>query len=47
MAAAQPVYGGVSMAGAINAGLQQGYAGSEVEAACWRAYQGTGVMPSY
>lgn len=47
MAAAQPAYGGRGMSGSINAGLQQGWAASEVEAACWRAYQATGVMPSY
>lgn len=47
MAAAQPAYGGRGVAGSISAGLQQGWAGSEVEAACWRAYQATGVMPGY
>lgn len=47
MAAAQPAYGGRGLSGSISAGLQQGWAGTEVEAACWRAYQGTGVMPSY
>lgn len=47
MAAAQPAFGGFGMAGAINAGVAQGVAGSQVEAACLRAWQATGVMPSY
>nr|WP_314072184.1 hypothetical protein [uncultured Roseococcus sp.] len=47
MAAAQPAYGGRGLAGSINAGLQQGWAGSEVQAACLRAYQATGIMPGY
>lgn len=47
MAAAQPVYTGPTVAGAITAGLQQGTAGEQVAAACWRAYEATGVMPSY
>jgi hypothetical protein len=47
MAAAQSAHVGRGMAGAINSGLQQGWAGSEVEAACLRAYSATGVMPDY
>lgn len=46
MAASQPVFGGFGIAGAINAGLQQGWAGASVEANCLAAHEATGIMPS-
>lgn len=47
MAAAAPAYGGPGWGGAINAGLQQGWSAANVEAACLRAYQATGIMPAF
>lgn len=47
MAATQPAFGGFGLAGAISAGMQQGWAGANQEAACMRAYQATGIMPSF
>lgn len=47
MAAYQPAFGGFGLAGAINAGLQQGLSASVTEAECFRTWQATGIMPSY
>ena len=45
VAGSQPVFGGFGIAGAINAGMQQGWAAANAEAACINAYQQTGIMP--
>jgi hypothetical protein len=47
IAGSQPAFGGFGIAGAINAGVQQGWAAANTEAACFNAYRATGIMPSY
>lgn len=46
VAGSQPAFGGFGIGGAINAGMQQGWAAANAEAACFNAYRATGIMPS-
>lgn len=46
VAGSQPAFGGFGIGGAIAAGMQQGWAAANAEAACFNAYRQTGIMPA-